>query len=233
MSRCLLHPATPLPDPELLARYGALAASLVSDVFDRWSGVGDILPVTGLAPGEVVVGPAVTVRTRPGDNLVVHKGLDIARTGEILVVGAGGDTNRSVLGGLMGHYAKTRGIAAIVVDGAVRDRSDLQRQAPPVFARGVCQLGPFKNGPGELRCAVSIGGLVVEDGDLVIADEDGIAVVPRFRAVEVIEAAEAKAKNEAEQDQDIDRGTWDRSWLDTALDIVEVALSRGPEEDSR
>ena len=222
MSRCLLHPALPMPDEEIIERFRALSASLISDVFDRWSGAGDILPVAGCHPGEVVVGPAMTVRTRPGDNLVVHKALDLARPGEVVVIGAGGDVNRAILGGLMGHYAKQRGVAALVVDGAVRDRSDLERQSCPVFARGLCQLGPYKDGPGELRGAVAIGGLAVQDGDLIIGDEDGITAVPRARAVEILEAAEAKAKNEAQQDADIGNRKWDRSWVDQALEIVEV-----------
>lgn len=217
-----IHPASPLPSADVVARYGRLASSLVSDVFDRWSGAGDILPISGLAPGQVVVGPALTVRTRPGDNLAVHKALDLARPGEVLVVAAGGAVDRAILGGLMGYYASQQEIVGLVVDGAVRDRSDLHDMAPPVFARGLCQLGPYKDGPGDVRCAVSVGGLVVDDGDLVVADEDGISVVPRDRIDEILELAEAKQDNEAGQFAAIARGEWDRSWIDPALQAIEV-----------
>jgi regulator of RNase E activity RraA len=217
-----IHPATPMPDADVVERFGKLASSLVSDVFDRWSGT-NILPVAGMAPGEVVVGPAFTCRTRPGDNLAVHKALDLARAGEILVVEAGGALDRAILGGLMGSYAKHQGVAALVVDGAVRDKSDLERLAPPVFARGLSQLGPYKDGPGELRCPVSIGGLVVADGDLIVADEDGITCVPRALLDEILELAEAKKADEEAQFDAIERGEWDRSWIDRVFQPVEVA----------
>ncbi len=222
MANCPIHPESPMPDPALLDRYRALAASLVSDVFDRWSGAGDVLPISGLKPGQVVVGPALTVRTRPGDNLAVHKALDIGRPGEILVVDARGFTDRAILGGLMGHYATTKGFEALVVDGAVRDRSDLDRQAPPVFARSLAHLGPYKDGPGEIRCPVSVNGIAVSDGDLIVGDEDGITAVPRDRIEEILVAAEAKAAAEAREDAAIASGSWDRSWVDEALNIAYV-----------
>src|SRR5699024_2355042 len=125
--------------------------SLISDVSGRWAGAPGLLPVAAVPAGHVVAGPAFTVRTRPGDNLVVHKALDVARPGEVLVIAAGGAQDRAILGGLMGRYAAERGIAALVIDGAVRDRSDLDRFAPPVFAAGISHLGPYKDGPGELR----------------------------------------------------------------------------------
>jgi len=216
---CPLHPETPLPGPGLVKRLQALATSLVSDVSGRLPGATGLLPVNPLEPGQVVVGAALTVRTRPGDNLAVHKALDLARPGEFLVVDAGGSVERAILGGLMGHYATTRGLVGIAVDGAVRDRSDLQRLAPPVFARGLDHRGPYKDGPGELRGPVSIGGLPVANGDLVVADEDGLTIVPRSRAEEITAAAEAKARAEEAEYAAIAAGTWDRSWIDAALSV--------------
>jgi regulator of RNase E activity RraA len=222
MATCRISAEQPLPAADLIDRFGKLATSLVSDVFDRWSGAGDVLPVSGLEPGQVVVGPALTVRTRPGDNLAVHKALDLGRPGEVLVVAAGGAVDRAILGGLMGHYATRQGFAAVVVDGAVRDLSDLEAKAPPTFARGVSHLGPYKDGPGDIRCPVAINGLAVQDGDLIVADEDGITCVPRARMHEILELAEAKAADEAGQDVAIAEGRWDRSWVDASLDIVHV-----------
>lgn len=220
---CLLHPARPLPPAELVERLEQLASALVSDGFGRWAGATGLEPIAALRPGQVVAGPAFTVRTRPGDNLVVHKAMDLARPGEVLVVAAGGQTDRAILGGLMGQYATTRGIAALVVDGAVRDRTELGKSAPPVFAAGVSHLGPYKNGPGELRGPVSVGGVVIEDGDIVVCDEDGVAVIPRERAEELIAAAEAKAAAEDAERAAIAQGTWDRSWIDAALLVREVS----------
>lgn len=216
---CRLYPETPLPPADLVERLSALATSLVSDVFGRWAGAPGLLPLTGLPPGRTIAGPAFTVRTRPGDNLVVHKALDLARPGEVLVVAAGGQTDRAILGGLMGQYAATRGIVALVIDGAVRDRSVLEQTAPPVFSRGLSHLGPYKDGPGELRGHVSIAGLALSDGDLVIGDEDGIAVIPRDRAEEIISAAEAKLAAEEKESAAIAAGQWDRTWVDAAINI--------------
>jgi regulator of RNase E activity RraA len=216
---CVVHPASPTPSADLLARLWALSTSLVSDAFGRWAGAPGILPVAGLSAGQVVVGPAHTVRTRPGDNLVVHKAIDLARPGEVLVVAAGGGNDRAILGGLLGAYAASKGLAALVIDGAVRDLSELAEAAPPVFATGVCHLGPYKDGPGEIRGPVAIAGLAVHDGDLVVADEDGVAVIPRAKADEVTDAAEEKLRSEQRERAAIAAGTWDRSWLDTALDL--------------
>ncbi len=219
---CRLHPETELPDAALLARLEKLAASLVSDVFGRWAGSTGLVPVAALKPGQVVVGPAFTVRTRPGDNLVIHKALDLARPGEFLVIDAGGGRGRALLGGLMGQYATARGVGALIVDGAVRDKSDLDRLSPPVFATGLNHLGPYKDGPGELRGRVSIGGVSVADGDIIVGDEDGIAVIPRERLEEIVTLAEAKAEAEAAEAAAITAGTWNRDWVDNSLTIVEV-----------
>ena len=220
---CLMYPASPPPSAELVSRLERLATALVSDAFGRWAGTTGLSPIAGLKPGQVVVGPAFTVRTRPGDNLVVHKAMDMARPGEVLVIAAGGHPDRALLGGLMGQYAATKGIVALVVDGAVRDRSDLDRVSPPVFATALSHLGPYKNGPGELRGPVSVGGLVIRDGDIVVCDEDGVAVIPRERAEEITAAAEAKRDSEAEERRAIAEGTWDRSWIDEVLTVREVS----------
>lgn len=216
-AKCVLHRASELPPSEMISRLEHLQTSLISDVFGRWSGAVGLAPIAGLQRGQVVAGPAFTVRTRPGDNLVVHKAMDIARPGEIIVVAAGGHVDRAIIGGLMGQYAAKRQIAALVIDGAVRDRSSLDELSPPVFAAGLSQLGPYKDGPGELRGPVSVGGVVVHDGDLVVGDEDGITVIPRAGAEEVIHAAEAKRAAELAESRDISAGTWDRKWVDELL----------------
>lgn len=213
-AECMLHPATAMPDARVVERLQQLQTSLISDVFDRWSGALDLLPTTGLRPGQVVAGPAFTVRTRPGDNLVVHKALDLARPGEVLVVAAGGHRDRAIIGGLMGHYAASQGIAALIIDGAIRDKSALNREAPPVFSAGVCQLGPYKDGPGELRAPVSMGGVVVKDGDMAIGDEDGVTFIPRNRLEEILRAAEDKRTAEIAEAAAIAAGSWTRDWVE-------------------
>jgi regulator of RNase E activity RraA len=172
--------------------------------------------------GRAMVGPAMTVRTRPGDNLVVHKALDLARPGDVLVIDARGELVNAILGELMTGYAATRGIAGVVVDGAVRDQNSISEGQLPVFARGFSHLGPYKSGPGEIHGPVSIGGVAVNDGDVILGDPDGVAVIPRARAWSALEAAEQVVAKEADQRRAIAAGTWDRSWVDDLLKVVEV-----------
>lgn len=224
MNRLQLFSPAPPPDPALLARFRVLSTPAVSDGGERSYGAVGLRPIGACLEGRTesaVVGPALTVRTRPGDNLVVHKALELARPGDVLVIDARGELVNAILGELMTLYARERGIAGIVLDGAVRDSAELSAGILPVFARGVSHLGPFKSGPGEIHGTVQVGGVSVQDGDVVVGDADGVAVVPRWRAEAVARAAEEILLKEAEIRRAILEGTWDRSWIDAALEIVE------------
>ena len=221
MSTCRLHPRGPSPDPALMDRCRALPTSTLSDSMERTGGVCGVHPVPG-GRWPRVAGPALTVRTRPGDNLVVHRALDLAEPGDVLVVDAGGALDRAVLGELMARWAAARGLAALVVDGAVRDVEGLAAGPLPVFARGVNHLGPYKVGPGEIGGPVHAGGTVVRSGDVVVADADGVVVVPRERLAEVVAAGERQLRAEEAVLADIAAGTWDRSWVLAALTEVPV-----------
>jgi regulator of RNase E activity RraA len=225
MSEVRLYPRAEPLDPTLVERLSRIPVSNVSDVLERMAGapalqvVGNSLSSLG---GRAMVGTAMTVRTRPGDNLVVHKALDLARPGDVVVIDARGELVNAILGELMTEYAATRGIAGLVVDGAVRDQTSLSAGELPVFARGFSHLGPYKSGPGEIHGPVSIGGVAVNDGDVILGDADGLAVIPRARAWSALEAAEQVVAKEAAQRRDIHAGTWDRSWVDDLLQVVEV-----------
>lgn len=221
MSTCRLHPRGPSTDPALLDRCRALPTSTLSDSMERTGGVRGVHPVPG-GRWPRVAGPALTVRTRPGDNLVVHRALDLAEPGDVLVVDAGGALDRAVLGELMARWAAVRGLAALVVDGAVRDVEGLAAGPLPVFARGVTHLGPYKDGPGEIGGPVQVGGTVVCAGDVVVGDADGVAVVPRDRLAAVVAAGEQQVRAEEAVLADIAAGTWDRPWLSAALTEVPV-----------
>jgi regulator of RNase E activity RraA len=224
MNRVTLFPRAPQLAPELIARFRSLPTPVVSDASERSHGAVGILPVGSCLIAlstRIVAGPAVTVRTRPGDNLVVHKALELTEPGDVLVVDARGELTNAIVGELMALYARRRGVAAIVVDGAVRDSQELSEGVLPIFARGISHLGPFKSGPGEIHGTVQIGGAVVNDGDLVVADADGVTFVPARRAAEVAAAAEAIVEKEREIRLAILDGSWDRSWIDPALEIVE------------
>jgi RraA family protein len=162
-------------------------------------------------------GPALTVRVRPGDNLFLHKALDLARPGDVIVVDAGGATNSAILGAMMANYAKTRGIEALVVDGAIRDVEELAALDLAVVARGATPNGPFKSGPGEIGQPIACGGLSIAPGDLLIGDQDGVLVVPKPETEAIVALAEEKFKLEQAWEIEIAAGKWNRDWVDEAL----------------
>jgi len=217
MSTCLIHPrAEPLPEGAQSLR--EFATSLISDAMGRVGGVPGLVPIP--ASAGPLFGPALTVRTRPGDNLVIHKALDLAEPGDVLVVDGGGAPDRALVGGLMCRYARSRGLAGVVIDGAVRDVSELGRLGLPVYARCVSHQGPDKNGPGEIGGPIVLSGTTVSSGDAIVADEDGVVVVPARRVAEIALAAAAVAANEEQANDDIDNGRWDRAWIDRVLTVI-------------
>lgn len=222
MSTCRLHPAGPRPDLDLLARCRALPTGILSDSMERVGGVTGVRWTPG-GRWPRISGPALTVQTRPGDNLVVHHALDLAQEGDVLVVDGGGYDGRAVIGEIMVRYAAARGLAAIVVDGAVRDVEGLAQSPVAVFARWVNHLGPYKDGPGEVHGPVQVGGTVVRSGDVVVGDADGVVVLPAARTPEVVTTGEARLREEEEIMKAIAAGTFDRSWVRQALDEVPVA----------
>jgi regulator of RNase E activity RraA len=221
MSTCRLHPPGPRPDPALLEQCLDLPTSILSDSMERVGGLRGLHWVPG-GGWPRVAGPALTVRTRPGDNLVVHRALDLAVPGDVLVVDGGGSLERAVLGEIMGRYAVARGIAALVVDGAVRDAEGLAAGPIPVFALGINHLGPYKDGPGEVHGPVQAGGTVVRSGDVVVGDGDGVVVLPHERAAELVALGRERLAAEEEQFAQIATGTLDRSWITRALAEVHV-----------
>ena len=163
-----------------------------------WSAGGSRL--RPLHAGGILAGPAVTVKTRPGDNLMIHKALDIAEPGDVVVVDAGGDLTNALIGELMLAHAEKRGLAGIVINGAVRDYGAIRVGSYPVFAAGVTHRGPYKDGPGEVNVTIAIDGMVIEPGDLILGDDDGLVCVPFAQADEVYQgrAQEARGRNEAD-----------------------------------
>ncbi|MFC7329764.1 NAD(P)-binding domain-containing protein [Marinactinospora rubrisoli] len=140
-------------------------------------------------PGARVTGRALTVRTRPGDNLAVHRALAAAGPDDVLVVDGGGDTSRALIGELIAERAINRGIRGMVIDGAVRDAEEIRELGFPVWAAGVSPAGPYKHGPGHVGPPIAVGGAVCATGDIVVADNDGVFIVPRLEAEQTLRAA--------------------------------------------
>lgn len=185
-SPVLVEPVRDRPPDTLLDRFRQVPVAAVGDALERlWVLEGDI---RAMWPGATCTGPALPVYTRAGDNLAVHRALDIAQPGDVLVVNGQGDTTRALLGGLIARRARMRGLAGIVVDGAVRDVDEIESSGLPVFARASTPAGPYKNGPAEVGLPVACGGVVCSPGDIVCGDADGVAIVPQARAARVADA---------------------------------------------
>ncbi|MDT3718209.1 RraA family protein [Pseudomonas oryzihabitans] len=205
-----------------VARYREVPVANVSDSMNRMTAGGSRL--RPMHRQGVLAGPALTVKTRPGDNLMLHYALNIAEPGDVIVVDAGGDLTNAQLGEIMVSYAVKRGVAGIVVDGAIRDVSSIGAGNFPLFAAGVSHRGPYKDGPGEINVPIAIDGMVIEPGDLIIGDDDGLLCVPYDQVADVYDPAVAKHAAEEKQMQQIAEGTNDRSWVLAALKQKGCAL---------
>jgi RraA family protein len=208
-------PAGPRPDPAIVEGLRDCVTAHLSDNMNRLASV-----CAAIRPhhnGTKLVGPALTVKVPPGDNLMVHKAIDIAQPGDVIVVDAGGELTQAIIGEIMSSHAEKRGVAGIVIDGAIRDAGALAKSGFPVYARGITHRGPYKDGPGEINAPVCIGGLVIQPGDIVVGDEDGLVAVPQAQAVQLIAAARATRAKEDKILADIAAGKPDRAWVDKLL----------------
>ncbi len=203
------------PSPRLLAELRKIVTAHLSDNMNRLLSVAaEIRPCHKRGK---LVGPALTVRVPPGDNLMVHKAIDIARPGDVIVVDAGGAITQAIIGEIMSNHAASRGVAGMVIDGAIRDADALRASTFPVYARGVTHRGPYKNGPGEINVPIAIGGAVINPGDIIVGDDDGLLALPQDIAAGVIQLAKQQALKEAAVLKAIRKGTLDRAWVDQTL----------------
>ena len=203
------------PDPRLVAEFATMVTAHLSDSMERLYAAG-----AGLRPmhgGGVLAGPALTVKTAPGDNLLVHKALDIAAPGDVIVVDAGGYADAAIIGEIMSRWAAHRGIAGLVIWGAIRDSQEIRGGTFPVYACAATHRGPYKNGPGEINVPVVVAGMSVHPGDIVVGDADGIVAVPLAIADRVLASAKAIRAKEAVVMREIEAGTLDRAWVDDTL----------------
>lgn len=204
------------PDPALVERFRGLPVANIDDNMGRIAAVAEwIVP---MGKGQLL-GTAFTVRVPQGDNLMFHAAMDLAKPGDVIMIDAGGFTDRAILGELMATYCKTRGIRGIVCDGAIRDRGALAEMNDfPVYARAATPNGPYKNGPGEINVPVVIGGKVVHPGDIIVGDEDGVIIIDPAQAEELAAATEAVFQKESRLMEDIlQKGTYVRPWVDEKL----------------
>lgn len=203
-------------DAAVVGQAARFASSILADVAGRRGALhGRIAP---LAPSMRFAGPALTVEVRPGDNLMVHAALAVARPGDVIVVDGRGDLSAALIGEIMSRQAMALGVAAVVIDGAVRDSEAIRAMGFPTFAAGLNPNGPTKSVPGRLNHAISIGGVTVRPGDLVVGDADGVTVIEREKAAAMLPLAADKVAAETKRIADIQsRKALRPAWLEGAL----------------
>ena len=165
-----------------------------------------------------LLGVAFTVKVPEGDNLMFHKAMDMAKPGDVIVIDAGGLSNRAIFGELMAYYCKARGVVGLVVDGAIRDYDTLSQMDMLIYAKGVTPNGPYKNGPGEINTPVVIGGKTVRPGDVLVGNQDGLVVIDPEVAEVLISMTQATIDKEAKiMDDILAKCEYIRPWVDEKL----------------
>jgi RraA family protein len=212
---------------ELMHQFAQFPTPDISDLLNRLYAVDpEIRLLTGA--GQKICAPACTVKVFPGDNLMVHKSLDVIEPGDVIVVDAGGSAMNAVLGDLISTKARHRGAAGFVIDGLVRDLPNIRELGDfPVFARGTTPIGPLHRGPGEINFPICCGGVVVNPGDLIVGDAMGVVVVPQSIAVELLERLKSHEEANASYFESVRQGQFSNAWVDRILTELECPMVRG------
>ena len=213
----------PRPDPDLVELFRDLPVANIDDCMERTAAVASA--IVPLGKGQLL-GTAFTVRVAAGDNLMLHAAMDLAKPGDVIVIDAGGFTERAIFGELMATYCKVRGVRGIICDGAVRDAQALAAMEDfQVYARAVTPNGPYKNGPGEINTPITVGGRVVFPGDIVVGDGDGVLFIRPEHAQQIAEATKAVGQKEAAIMENIlEHGTYLRPWVDELLQKINCEI---------
>lgn len=208
-----------MPDPEVMEQFKAIPASNTADVMGRNCAMNPRIKLVSSPKDQMMVGPAFTVKARAGDNLALHAALNFCNEGDVLVVSNEEDDTRALMGEIMMAYLKyTKKVAGIVLDGPIRDIDEIGKWDFPVYCTGTTPGGPYKEGPGEVNVPIACGGVAVNPGDIILADPDGVIVIPRRDAAQVLKDAQAfQAADEAKLTA-AKNGTAKRGWVDKTLE---------------
>ncbi|MBP7003043.1 RraA family protein [Amaricoccus sp.] len=206
------NPSAPSVAPELLERLRDLQVALISDQLHRNQGFAGLRPYHKPSP---LAGTAVTVRTRAGDNLAILRAFEFCRPGDVMVVDADGDCANALVGGILTFYAASIGMAGMVLNGAIRDTAEIAERTFPVYAAGHTHRGPYKDGPGAINVPVTLGGMTVRPGDIVVGDQDGLLAFPPEQAEDLIAKAIVHREKEEATIAAMKAGRWDRAFIDT------------------
>ena len=203
---------------KLIKKFTGIPSPNIGDCMNRTFCLDSKIKMINKKKGLQMIGSALTVKTRTVDNLLVHKALDMAQPGDIIVIAAEGDTHSAILGEIMVHMAKKKGLAGYLIDGCIRDSEAIQEIDFPVFAIGVSPRGPYKDGPGEINFPVSCGGVIINPGDIIVGDRDGVVVIPPSEAEMIYQESKKVLEKETKILEEVKKGNMgDRSWIDAKL----------------
>lgn len=201
---------------DIVAKAAAFQPAILADVAGRRGAMHG--RIAALSPAMKCSGPALTVEVRPGDNLMIHAAMALAKPGDVLVIDGKADQTCALMGAIMINACKMMDLAGVVVDAAVRDSEELRALGFPVFAVGTNPNGPTKFVPGRINWPITAGGIAVSPGDLIVADADGVVVIEREKAPTLLQAAAMKTADEAKRIEGIKHGKALRPiWLDDSL----------------
>ncbi|MHA6795986.1 RraA family protein [Pseudonocardia bannensis] len=212
-----IRPDVPRTDSTVIQGLSEFPTPEISDLLNRLYAIDSEIRCLNGAQ-RPLCGSACTVRVYPGDNLMVHKALDIARPGDVIVIAASGTRSNAVLGDIISTKALHRGVAGFIVDGLIRDLPSIKPLELPVYARGTTPIGPLHRGPGEINFPVACGGVVVNPGDVIVADDAGIVVVPQQAAIDLLQRLQAHAHGNAAYLAAVRHGNFNNTWVDAQLE---------------
>jgi len=223
-----VEPDIDRPNQTLVEAFRDVPSTIVSDV----TGNVGLTMDAGIRPafdGIDTAGTAVTVKAAPADNLIIHKAITVAEPGDILVIDCDGYTDTGHVGELMCTSCQANGLAGLVIDGAYRDSREIAAMEFPVYGRGTNPQGPLKQDPGSINVTISCGGVSVDPGDIVVADDDGLAVIPGDGASRVLERAHDKLAAEDDTRERVQAGEYlyEMKGYDELFDDLDVV---GPED---
>ena len=207
-----------MPEPGLIEQFKTIPASNVADVMERNCAMNPRIRLLSSPKAQMMAGPAFTVKGRAGDNLMLHAALSFCSEGDVIVVSNEGDQTRSLTGEIMMAYMKgVKKIAGLVLDGPIRDIDEIEKWDFPVYATGTTPGGPYKEGPGEINVPISCGEISVSPGDIILADPDGVIVIPRIDAAKILEDAKKFQISDEKKLEEARKGTINRAWIEKAI----------------
>lgn len=207
-----------LPDNTVIEQFKRIPAANVADCMGRLSALSSEIKLFSKPKNPIMTGVALTVKVRPGDNLFLHKALNIAGKDDVIIVSNEGDRTHALLGEIMAVYAsQAKKITGLVLDGPIRDVNYISQMDFPIYATGTTPGGPFKEGPGEVNVPIACGGVNINPGDIILGDEDGVISIPKNDAEHILKNAHDLSIKDQKKVSEAAEGTADRRWVEDKL----------------